>query len=62
MGATMKRSGFFLVGLVFLSGISLILAAPASSADNASSGEKISKTGIPYVSDTPPAGAEELYS
>lgn len=75
MGAGMKKWGFCLLVVVFLSGISFlspspeyqkkliqVFAAPAWSAESAGSGEKISKTGIPYVSDTPPAGAEELYN
>jgi len=75
MGAGMKKWGFCLLVVVFLSGISFlspspeyqkkliqVFATPAWSAESAGSGEKISKTGIPYVSDTPPAGAEELYN
>ncbi len=75
MGAAMKKWGFCLLVIVSLSGISFLspspdsyrtpiqlVAAPAWSAEQAAAVPKVSKTGIPYVSDTPPAGAEELYN
>ena len=75
MGAAMKKWGFYLCVVVSLSGISFlspspdydgnliqVFATPAWSAESAGGGEKISKSGIPYVSDTPPAGSEELYN
>jgi alkylhydroperoxidase family enzyme len=75
MGAGMKKWGFCLIVIVLLSGMSFlspsldyqrnliqVYAAPAWSAESTGSAQKISKTGIPYVSDTPPAGTEELYN
>jgi alkylhydroperoxidase family enzyme len=75
MGSAMKKWGFCLLVVVSLSGVSFlspspdyhgnliqVFAAPAWSAESVGDGEKISKTGIPYVSDTPPAGSEELYN
>ncbi len=40
--------------------IAMQVLAPAASA--ADSGPKVSKTGIPYASDQPPAGSEAIYS
>ncbi len=59
MGTGLKKWGVCLLVIVLLSGLSFL--TPVWSAESAGSGEKISKTGIPYVSDTPPAGAEELF-
>ena len=75
MSAGMKKWRFCLLVIVLLSGISFfspspdyqrnliqVFGAPAWSAESAGSGEKISKTGIPYAPDTPPAGAEQIYN
>ncbi len=75
MDIGVKKWGFCLLVIVLLSGLSFlslapeyqkkliqVFATPAWSAESAGSGEKISKTGIPYVSDTPPKGTEELYN
>ena len=75
MEAGMKKWGFCLLVIILLSGLSflspgpeyqkklmVLFTTPAWAAESAGSGEKVSKTGIPYVSDTPPAGVEELYN
>ncbi|MGA2958125.1 MAG: carboxymuconolactone decarboxylase family protein [Thermodesulfobacteriota bacterium] len=74
MGARMNKWGFFFLVVVLLSGVSFLspcpdyycnliqlTEAPAWSAELASGGQKISKTGIPYAADTPSAGSEEIY-
>jgi hypothetical protein len=71
----MKKWGFCLLVIVLLSGLFFLspsldcqrnliqgFAPSAWSAESAGGGQKISKTGIPYVSDKPPAGSEEIYN
>lgn len=69
MDAGMKKWAFCIVVVsLFCFGISpeyrsngiSVFAGPAWAAESGG-GEKVSKTGIPYVSDTPPAGEEELF-
>jgi len=72
MDTGVKKWGFCLIVIFLLSGISFLSPVPdyqnnllqvfAPAAWAADSGQKISKTGIPYASDTPPAGAEQIYS
>ena len=72
MDTGVKKWGFCLIVIFLLSGISFLSPVPdyqnnllqvfAPATWAADSGQKISKTGIPYASDTPPAGAEQIYS
>ena len=72
MDTGLKKWGFCLIVIVLLSGMSFFSPSPdyqrnliqvfAPAAWAADSGQKISKTGIPYASDTPPAGAEQIYN
>jgi alkylhydroperoxidase family enzyme len=68
----MKKWGFCLVVIGLIGALSFLnpssdfhkigiqVLAPAASA--ADSGPKVSKTGIPYASDKPPAGSEAIYN
>jgi alkylhydroperoxidase family enzyme len=75
MDTGVKKWGFCLLVIVLLSGLSFLSPAPdyqrnlipvfapaVWSAESAGGGQTISKTGIPYAPDTPPAGAEQIYS
>jgi alkylhydroperoxidase family enzyme len=70
-----KKWKFCLLVIVFLSGLFLwepsldyqrnliqVFSSSAWSAESTGGGQRISKMGIPYASDTPPAGAEQIYS
>jgi alkylhydroperoxidase family enzyme len=69
MDTGVKKWGFCLLVIVLLSGLFLLSPSPDYQrnfiqvfAVPAWSAEKISQTGIPYASDAPPAGAEQVYS